>query len=172
MKHETATVGDVPFFKIGTFGRDPDAFIPLELFNGYKGKYSFPKKGDVLISAAGTIGRTVIYDGEPAYFQDSNIVWLDNDETQVLNRYLYYVYSTTPWKASNGGTISRLYNDDIRKTKIPLPSREVQDEIVCILDKFSELTTDIIKGLPAEIAARKKQYEYYRDRLLRFEEVK
>ena len=84
MKAETSSEGDVPFFKIGTFGKEPDAYISREKFDEYRQKYSFPKKGDVLISAAGTIGRAVIYDGEPAYYQDSNIVWLDNDENKVF----------------------------------------------------------------------------------------
>ncbi|MEG2334200.1 restriction endonuclease subunit S, partial [Chryseobacterium sp.] len=76
---ETFPSGDIPFFKIGSFGREPDAYITNKLFSDYKQKFSFPKKGDILISAAGTIGRTVVYQGEDAYFQDSNIVWIDND---------------------------------------------------------------------------------------------
>ncbi len=73
-KEETTATGDIPFYKIGTFGKEPDAFIPSHTYNEYRAKYSFPKEGDVLISASGTIGRRVRYDGEPAYFQDSNIV--------------------------------------------------------------------------------------------------
>jgi len=170
-KEQTYTKGDIPFYKIGTFGREADAYITQDIFNEYKEKYSFPKKGYILISAAGTIGRTVIYDGKPAYYQDSNIVWIDNDEKQVLNKYLFYFYSLQPWQSSNGGTISRLYNDDIRKTKIPLPPLAEQERIVAILDRFDALTADITNGLPAEIAARQKQYEFYRDKLLSFKEI-
>ena len=166
MKAETSTHGDVPFFKIGTFGKQPDAYITQEKFDEYRKTYSFPKKGDVLISAAGTIGRTVIYNGEPAYYQDSNIVWVDNDESIVLNKYLYYFYQTSPWVASTGGTIARLYNDNISKTKIKVPTLEQQKKIVSILDRFETLCNDMTAGLPAEIEARQKQYEYYRDRLL------
>jgi type I restriction enzyme R subunit len=61
MKAETSMEGDVPFFKIGTFGRIPDAYISRKTYEEYKSKYSYPKKGDILISASGTIGRTVIY---------------------------------------------------------------------------------------------------------------
>ena len=57
---QTNSSGDIPFFKIGTFGRAPDAFISGDLYREYKRKYSFPKKGDVLLSAAGTLGRTVV----------------------------------------------------------------------------------------------------------------
>ena len=92
MKEETSSAGDVPFFKIGTFGREPDAYISREEFEEYKATYAYPRKGDILISAAGTIGRTVDFDGEDAYYQDSNIVWIANDESIILNRYLYYYY--------------------------------------------------------------------------------
>ena len=171
MKAETSSEGDVPFFKIGTFGKEPDAYISQEKFDEYRQKYSFPKKGDILISAAGTIGRTVIYDGEPAYYQDSNIVWLDNDETKVLNKYLFYYYQLQPWAVSTGGTIARLYNDNISKAKIAVPSLEEQYRIVSILDRFDALCNDLTSGLPAEIEARRKQYEYYRDKLLTFKRL-
>lgn len=92
MKSQTSSEGDVPFYKIGTFGGKPNAFISNELYEEYKRLYPYPKKGEILISAAGTVGRTVVYNGEPAYFQDSNIVWLSNDESKVLNTFLCYCY--------------------------------------------------------------------------------
>lgn len=168
MKNQTNSEYGVPFYKIGTFGKVANSYISFELYNEYKQKFSYPKKGDILISASGTIGRTVIFDGKPSYFQDSNIVWIDNDETIVLNNYLYYFYQTKPWKVSDGGTISRLYNDDLAKTKIPVPSLEKQRKIVSILDRFDSICHDFTAGLPAEIEARRKQYEYYRDKLLSF----
>lgn len=162
LKSETNTEEGVPFYKIGTFGGVANAYISERLFKKYKQLYSYPRKGDVLISAAGTIGRTVIFDGEPAYFQDSNIVWLEHNESRVLNKYLYYFYETKPWKISTGGTIARLYNEDIRSVKLPVPPLEVQHEIVRVLDSFKLLTAE----LTAELTARKRQYEYYRDELL------
>ena len=168
MKAQTSSVGEVPFFKIGTFGGTADAFISQETYDEYKREYSFPNKGDILISAAGTIGRTVKYDGKPAYFQDSNIVWIANDESLVLNEYLYYIYQMHPWKASTGGTIARLYNDNISRAEIDFPSIEEQKRIVLLLNQFDILCNDIEEGLPAEIEARQKQYEYYRDKLLSF----
>ncbi|WP_231223575.1 restriction endonuclease subunit S [Helicobacter pylori] len=167
MKHQTTRYGEIPFYKIGTFGNTADAFISKKLFLEYKTKYSFPKKGDILISASGTIGKAVIYDGKPAYFQDSNIVWIDNDETLVKNDFLFYVYSNVKWNTEHT-TILRLYNDNFRNTLIPIPPLEIQQEIVKILDQFSALTTDLLAGIPAEIEARKKQYEYYREKLLTF----
>ena len=170
LKSQTNTVEGVPFYKIGTFGKKADAYISKETFDEYRSKYSFPKKGDVLISAAGTIGRTVVYDGKPAYFQDSNIVWIDNNESVVLNSYLRYCYELKPWKVSSGGTIQRLYNDNIAKAIITVPSLDVQNRIVNVLDNFEKICSDLNIGLPAEIEARQKQYEYYRDKLLTFAE--
>ncbi|GAA8599950.1 hypothetical protein HpHA308_05590 [Helicobacter pylori] len=132
MKHQTTRYGEIPFYKIGTFGNTADAFISKKLFLEYKTKYSFPKKGDILISASGTIGRAVIYDGKPAYFQDSNIVWIDNDETLVKNDFLFYAYSNIKWNTEHT-TILRLYNDNFRNTLIPLPPLNEQNAIANIL---------------------------------------
>ncbi|MGL2818122.1 restriction endonuclease subunit S, partial [Helicobacter pylori] len=132
MKHQTTRYGEIPFYKIGTFGNTADAFISKKLFLEYRTKYSFPKKGDILISASGTIGRAVIYDGKPAYFQDSNIVWIDNDETLVKNDFLFYAYSNVKWNTEHT-TILRLYNDNFRNTLIPLPPLNEQSAIADIL---------------------------------------
>ena len=133
MKNQTDSCGDIPFFKIGTFGGKPDAYISKEVFDEYKTKYSYPKIGDVLISAAGTIGRSVIFDGTPSYYQDSNIVWIDNDNKQLLNKYLYYYYSTINW-ITDTGTIPRLYNGALKAIQIPTPPIEQQKLIVSILE--------------------------------------
>ena len=166
LKHQTSSKGDVPFYKIGTFGKEPDAYITRELFEEYKTKYSYPQAGEILISASGTIGRTVIFDGQDSYFQDSNIVWIENNESEILNKYLYYFYQIVNWNVAEGGTIKRLYNDNLRKIKVPIPPLNIQAEIVRILDTFTELTAE----LTAELVARKQQYAYYREQLLTFEE--
>ncbi len=170
MKEQTNNIGGVPFYKIGTFGKVADAYISRELYEDYKNRFSFPVKGEVLISASGTIGRSVIYDGEDAYFQDSNIVWVHNDETKVLNKYLYHYYRIIEWNVE-GGAIKRLYNSNLAKTKIAVPSLPEQERIVNILDKFENLTTDLQTGLPAEIAAVQEQNEYYRNKLLSFPRI-
>ena len=172
LKVQTNNKCGIPFYKIGTFGKGADTFIDNETFEEYKSKYSYPRKGDVLISCSGTIGRTVIFDGKPAYFQDSNIVWLEHDSSKVLNDYLFYYYKTTPWVIPTGGTIARLYNDNILKTEISIPTIEKQKEIVSKLKYFDKLCNDITSGLPAEIELNNKRYEYYRDKLLTFKEKK
>ena len=169
MKNQTTDRGDIPFYKIGTFGKKADAFISRKIFDEYKRLYSYPRKGTILVSASGTIGRCIVYEGEEAYYQDSNIVWLDNDESIVLNTYLYHYYQIVNWN-TEGGTIKRLYNDRFASTPIPIPPLELQEKIVAILDRFETLVNDLSEGLPAEIAAVKEQYEYYRNRLLTFKE--
>lgn len=170
LKQQTSPIGEVPFYKIGTFGKQPDAYISKALYEEYKSKYSFPKKGEILVSASGTIGKSIIYNGEDAYFQDSNIIWLENDEKYILNKFLFYVYKTVNWNISQGGTIQRLYLSNMQKIKIPLPPLSEQERIVSILDRFDALVNSITEGIPAEIEARKKQYEYYREKLLTFKE--
>lgn len=129
---QTSIIGDIPFFKIGTFGDKADAYISNALYENYKSKFSFPKKGDILISAAGTIGRTIIYDGKDAYFQDSNIVWIDNNEIILSNKYLYYVLQIVKYN-TEGGTIQRLYNSILNNTKFPLPPLPEQRAIAEVL---------------------------------------
>lgn len=127
-KEETSECGDIPFYKIGTFGGTPDAYIDRELFEEYKQKYPYPENGDILLSASGSIGRTVEYKGEEAYFQDSNIVWLKHDD-QIKNSFLKQFYSIVKWNGLEGSTIKRLYNKNILKTEIVLPAPLEQEKI-------------------------------------------
>lgn len=121
-KEQTCEVGDVPFFKIGTFGGAPDSYISQSLFDELKSKYAYPKVGTILLSASGTIGRQVEYKGEDAYYQDSNIVWLEHDDT-VLDSYLKQFYTVVKWQGLEGSTIKRLYNKTILDTPLsPFPS--------------------------------------------------
>ena len=161
LKSQTTTKGDIPFYKIGTFGKEADTFISRKIFNSYKERYNFPNKGDVLISAAGTIGRCVIYNGEDSYYQDSNIVWVNNDESIVLNDYLFYVLNNITWIPSKGSTILRLYNDDIRNKDFIVPNLEYQRVIADTLkaiDKKIKLNRQINDNLEA---MAKQLYDYW-----------
>jgi type I restriction enzyme S subunit len=136
-KNQTKSKGEVPFYKIGTFGSKPDAFISAELFQQCKRKYPYPHVGDILISAAGTIGRTVEFRGEMAYFQDSNIVWLEHGD-DLDNRFLKHFYETVDWPNLEGSTITRLYNKNLLETKIAVPRIQEQAKIGDFFDFFDD----------------------------------
>lgn len=165
--HQTSKIGNIPFYKIGTFGKEADAYISSQLYEEYKAKYSYPEKGDVLISAAGTLGRTVVFDGRPAYFQDSNIVWLKIDKSQLCNDYLAHYYKVIKWASSEGSTISRLYNGIICDTEILLPPLEEQaaiaealsdvDSLISSLQKLIEKKKAIKQGTMQELLTGKKR---------------
>ena len=139
-KEETTSEGGIPFYKIGTFGGKPDAFISRDLFELYKEKYPYPQKGDILLSASGTIGRIVEYGGEDAYYQDSNIVWLSHDNT-VSNKFLKALYPTVKWDGIEGSTIKRLYNDNFLRTEFMIPSFLEQEALGVIFEEIDNLIT-------------------------------
>ena len=138
-KGQTSDNGEVPFYKIGTFGGKPDAFISRELFNEYKTKYPYPNKGDILISASGSIGRTVEFTGKDEYFQDSNIVWLKH-KSEIDNNFLKVLYSVVEWSCE-GSTIKRLYNDNFLKTEFMLPQIDEQIKLGTFFTNLDHLIT-------------------------------
>lgn len=148
---QTKTYGAIPFYKISTFGGKADAYISQELYEKYKLLYPYPEKGDVLISAAGTIGKTVIFDGKDSYFQDSNIVWLKVDKEVIDRKFLWWFYRSFPWDALEGTTIQRLYNSIILDTEIHLPEKPEQEEIARTLAQFDTYIDDL-----AELIEKKK----------------
>lgn len=137
-KHQTSENGEIPFYKIGTFGKSPDSFISRELFEEYKNNFPYPNKGDLLISASGSIGRVVEYSGKDEYFQDSNIVWLQHDGS-VVNSFLKQFYSFVEWAGIEGSTIKRLYNKNILETPITLPGEEEQTKIGAYFRELDQL---------------------------------
>lgn len=127
-KEETSAEFEIPFFKIGTFGGEADTYITREKFEEYKTKFAYPQRGDLLLSASGSIGRVVEYDGDEAYYQDSNIVWL-NHHGKINNKFLKAFYKIVSWSGIEGTTIKRLYNKNILETDISLPSLPEQTAI-------------------------------------------
>ena len=164
--YETSDQGDIPFYKIRTFGKQPDAYISKELYDSYRQQFSFPNKGDILISAAGTIGRTIIYDGTPSYFQDSNIVWIENNGHLITNEYLYQVFQIVEYK-TEGGTIQRLYNSILKSALFPCPPKPEQQLITERLNAIdNKLQTEqtylqkmqsLKKGLMEDLLSGRKQ---------------
>ena len=175
---QTNTEGGVPFYKIGTIGSIADAYISRELFETYRAKYNYPRKGEVMITCAGTVGKTMLFDGHDSYYQDSNIVWIDNPNNHIDNTFLYHFLSRVDWSRLNTTTIVRIYNDDLRQLRISYPSKEEQKKISDLLNlldqrietqkKIIEKYESLIKGLITDVnSGRIAQCEsiYLRDLL-------
>lgn len=136
--NQTSEQGDVPFYKIGTIGAEPDAYISRELFEEYKAKYNYPHKGEVMVTCAGTVGKTIVFDGKDSYYQDSNIVWLSNPKQLYINSFLNYFLSRVNWNKLNSTTITRIYNDNLRELVIKYPSIKEQEKIVSLLSLLDQ----------------------------------
>ena len=195
---KTAKLGDVCTFVRGPFGGalkkeifQTDGYAVYEQqhaiyrnlhFRYYidKNKFSELKRfavnaGDMIISCSGTIGKTfVIPQNAPEGVINQALLKLTpNNELNVF--YLQYFFENTISRMLNGvargGAIKNVPSvNELKTIEIPLPTLEVQQRLVKVLDNFEAICTDLNIGLPAEIEARQKQYEYYRDLLLTFAE--
>lgn len=126
--------------------------------------YSGPS---VLIPRKGSIGN-IFYVDTPFWNVDT-IFYTEINREQVTPKYLYHALQVQNLSELNtAGGVPSLTQTVLKRVRIPLPSIAEQERIVKILDKFDALVNDISSGLPAEIEARRKQYEYYRDLLLTF----
>ena len=133
--------------------------------------------GDVLFSGTGTIGETAVIDTEPKNWNIKEGVYaIKPDQEKISSYYLRYLLSTAPIKSSYmkkaaGGTVKSVPMAELKKIIIHLPSLSEQMRLVSLVRNFDNICSDIASGLPAEIQARQKQYEYYRDKLLSFKEL-
>ena len=130
--------------------------------------------GDVLFSGTGTVGETAVITKCPYNWNIKEGVYsIKPNQSIILPKFLRYLLTTDKIKQEYmkkvaGGTVKSIPMGELKKMKIPVPSIETQTKIVDVLDRFDALCNDLTSGLPAEIEARKKQYEYYRDKLLTF----
>jgi len=135
------------------------------------------RTGDVLFSGTGTIGNTALIECAPSNWNIKEGVYaLTPNIRKIISKFLLYLLNTTYVLSqinsfSAGSTVVSISMANFKRVIIPVPSLEEQTRIVAILDKFDALVNDLSSGLPAEIAARRKQYEHYRDRLLTFKEA-
>ena len=131
---------------------------------GYTDNYKIDNEA-VTISARGTIGYHSVRSAK--FTPIVRLITLIPSIKIITVKFLNYVLDITEIGHS-GGSIPQLTVPNVKKIQIPIPPLSKQKEIVAILDKFDALVNDISTGLPAEITARKKQYEYYRNQLLTF----
>lgn len=133
---------------------------------------------DILYTYVGTVGQVGLIDKNDRYYLAPNVARIRIFDKNVIPKYVMYFLQTPEFKMnqldklSGSSSMKNITMSNIRKFKIPIPSKEEQQNIVNILDNFDKLNNDIIEGLPAEIELRQRQYEYYRDRLLTFKELK
>ena len=135
-----------------------------------------PKIGDLLITTEAPCGNVALVDREDIALAQRIIKYRPKGENVNRNFLKHYLLSKefqdVLQKNATGGTVKGIKGSKLHELKVPVPPLEVQQRIVDILDRFDALCNDISSGLPAEIEARQKQYEYYRDKLLTFKELK
>ncbi len=128
--------------------------------------------GDFVL--VGEDGSVINKDNTPVVNWASGKIWVNNHahvlqtKNELKLKFLYFYLQTIDVSYCVAGTPPKINQENLKKITIPIPPLEIQQEIVKILDQFSALTTDLLAGIPAEIKARKKQYEYYREKLLTF----
>ena len=169
--------GDVRFIRITDINDDgcldPSDAKYVDLTEESK-KYLL-KKGDLLLARTGaTYGKTLFFDSDEPAVYASFLIKIVLDKTVIRNRYYWHFSKSSLYReqaekyVSKGGQ-QQFNANAVSRVKIPVPSLEVQDRIIGVLDNFDVICTNLNIGLPAEIEARQKQYEYYRDKLLSFE---
>ena len=153
-----ATDGKIPVYQ--------NALTPL----GYYDK-SNRKAYSVYLIGAGAAGKIGFSDTE---FWAADDCYTFDDLNQIDDKFLYYFLQTQQNYIDTRvrkGSIPRISRDVFEKIKIPIPPLKIQEEIVSILDDYTEKTSELISNLEKELVARKKQYEFYRDQLLSFGKV-
>ena len=168
--------GDVRFIRItdinddGCLCKEGAKYIDITEDN----KKYLLKKGDLLLARTGaTYGRTLyVPDDSPAIYA-SFLIKIALDNSKILNRYYWHfsksrLYWQQAEKLVSVGGQQQFNTNAVGRVIVPLPPLEIQERIVKVLDNFDAICSDLGIGLPAEIEARQRQYEYYRDKLLQF----
>ena len=128
--------------------------------------------GDVLFTGTGTIGNVAIIEKTPTNWNIKEGVYaIKPKKEKICSKFLMYLFESEKIKKEierrkAGGTVKSVSMTEMNKIKIPIPPLKIQEKIVQILDKF----TDYVTELASELASRKKQYSFYRDKLLSFED--
>ena len=152
------------------------AYISFDLYKRLSAKSGKIMKDDILITGGGTIGIPyVVPSDEPIYVKDADLLCIQKSK-EFNSRFLYHYFLSTEFRKyleniTHNATIAHYTISQIENTPVPLPLLDVQNRIVNVLDNFERICSDLNIGLPAEIEARQKQYEYYRDKLLTFAET-
>ncbi|GAA9166319.1 hypothetical protein HpHA187_06900 [Helicobacter pylori] len=170
--------GTIPWFRMEDIrenGRILKDSIQHITPKALKGKKLFPKNS-IIISTTATIGEHALLIVDSLANQRFTFLSKKANCGIALDMkfFFYQCFLLGEWckKNTNVSGFASVDMTAFKKYKFPIPPLEIQQEIVKILDQFSILTTDLLAGIPAEIKARKKQYEYYREKLLAFKPLK
>ena len=181
IKRDEVTVNGIPCVRYGEIYTSYNVTFDECISHTNEEKISSKKYfeyGDVLFAITGEsveeIAKSIVYLGNEKCMAGGDIVVMKHNQNP---KYIAYALSTTDAQIqkSKGKIKSKVVHSSvpaIKEIKIPIPPLEEQERVASILEKFDKLCNDISEGLPAEIEARKKQYEYYRDKLLTFKELK
>ena len=179
------TMEGVPFFRssdvIAAFNGENNsrgkAFISYELYEKLSAKSGKIEKDDLLITGGGSIGIPyIVPTDDPLYVKDADLLCIKKNDV-LLSRFLYHFFLSTSFRdylrnITHDATIAHYTITQIENTPVPVPDIETQKRLVNVLDNFEKICNDLNIGLPAEIDARQKQYEYYRDKILDFDEYR
>ena len=182
-KNEWTTEG-VPFYRSsdviskfnGVENSRGKAYISFDLYKKLSEKSGKIMKDDILITGGGSIGIPyIVPTNDPIYVKDADLLCIQKSD-KFNSRFLYHYFLSTEFRKylkniTHNATIAHYTISQIEDTLVPLPSIEIQNRIVNVLDNFEKICSDLNIGLPAEIEARQRQYEYYRDKLLTFAET-
>ena len=181
--HQTPPKADngVPFITISDIDEQHEInfnvtkYVPDEYYNRLADKRR-PQKGDVLYTVVGSYGIPVYVTKNKKFVFQRHIAILRPNDAVIDSRYLYHAMNGTAFHrqadlAAKGAAQKTIGLASLAKMTVPVPPLDVQNRIVNVLDNFEKICSDLNIGLPAEIEARRKQYEYYRDKLLTFAET-
>ena len=150
-------------------------YVPELYYNSLAEKRK-PHKGDILYTVVGSYGIPVCVEDDKKFVFQRHIAILRPNKDIIKSRYMFHAMQSTDFKIqadklAKGAAQKTIALSALGKMKMPVPSLDVQEKIIKVLDNFESICTDLNIGLPAEIEARQKQYEYYRDLLLTFAET-
>lgn len=174
-KSEFWNNGTVPWFRMedircnGKILNDSIQHVTEKVVKGKK----FPKNS-LIVATTATIGKHALVKCDFLCNQQLTSVTIKDDFYERINiKYCFYYFDIIDEEckkiANQGGGLSIVSLSKMKELQIPVPPRPIQDEIVRILDNFTELTDELIKELTVEFTARKKQYEYYLDKMLTYD---
>ena len=149
-------------------------YVPESYYNSLAEK-RIPRKGNILYTVVGSYGIPVCIEDDKKFVFQRHIAILKPNNDIIKSRYMFHAMQSTNFKiqadkSAKGAAQKTIALSALGNMQMPVPSMDVQEKIIKVLDNFDAICTDLNIGLPAEIEARQKQYEYYRDLLLTFAE--